>query len=331
MQIEKITQILSFPHSVFISVILGIMILSFPIGAYVVFNSDIGNEINFQYPLNGFNFFVAGIGYKIPASFEIGNCFILVWSIYLILFAIALIGPKSNVMKTLGHMLPEGWKNSRENYIIDVITWFTILILISLTIDLIQSGFGVKIESPTSQNNLINFFQLTLSPLTEEFGFRVILIGIPLFLLFAQNVTWRTFFKSLWRPSAYLQITNSKKVLALIIAVGIFFGVAHIISGNPWSTGKFTQAAIAGSIIGWVYVRYGLAPAILIHWATNFFITSYSYFMSNLSQIPISRDFSDPFSNMLEILLIVTGIISLTIKILNYIESRKKSTPVTQI
>jgi hypothetical protein len=306
------------------------MILSFPIGAYVVFNSNIGNEINFQYPLNGFHFFVAGISYKLPVSFEIGDCFILIWSIYLILFSLSLIGPKSNFMKTLGHVMPEGWKNLRENGLINVITWFTILILMSITIDLIQSGFGVKIEPPTSQNSLINFFQLTLSPLTEELGFRVILIGIPLFFLFSHNANWRAFFKSLWRPSTYLHITNNRKVLALIITIGLFFGAAHIISGNPWSTGKFTQAAIAGIIIGWVYVRHGLAPAILIHWATNFFIFSYSYFMSDLSQIPVSSDFSNPFSNMLEGLLIITGAISLTIKILNYIESRKKPTSVTQ-
>lgn len=307
------------------------MILAFPIGAYVVFNSNIGNEINFQYPLNGFNFFVAGISYKLPVSFEIGDCFILVWSIYLILFSISLIGPKSNFMKTLGHIMPEGWKNLKENGLINATTWFAILILSSIIIDFIQSGFGVKIESPTSQNNLINFFQITISPLTEELGFRVILIGIPLFLLFTHHATWKTFFKSLWRPSAYLQITNNRKVLALIITIGLFFGAAHIISGSPWSTGKFTQAAIAGIIIGWVYVRYGLAPAILIHWATNFFIFSYSYFMSDLNQIPVSGDFSDPFSNMLEVLLIITGIISLTIKILNHIESRKKSTSVTQV
>ena len=307
------------------------MILAFPIGAYVVFNSNIGNEINFQYPLNGFNFFVAGISYKLPVSFEIGDCFILVWSIYLILFSISLIGPKSNFMKALGQMMPEGLKNLKENGLINATTWFAILILASIIIDFIQSGFGVKIESPASQNNLINFFQVTTSPLTEELGFRAILIGIPLFLLFAHHATWKTFFKSLWRPSAYLQITNNRKVLALIITIGLFFGAAHIISGSPWSTGKFTQAAIAGIIIGWVYVRYGLAPAILIHWATNFFIFSYSYFMSDLNQIPVSSDFSNPFSNMLEVLLIITGIISLTIKILNHIESRKKSTSITQI
>lgn len=328
LHIEKITRILSIPHSAFISVIFGIMILAFPIGAYVVFNSNIGNDINFQYPLDGLNFFVGGIGYKLPVSFELGDCFIFIWSIYLILFSISILGPKSGFMKTLSNIMPEGWKDIRENDIINVITWFSILVLVSVSIDFIQGSFGVKIEPPPSQNSLISFFQLTLSPLTEELGFRVILVGIPLFLFFSYQTSWKKFFKALWRPSSYLQITDNRKVFALIVAVGLFFGAAHIISGSPWSAGKFTQAAMAGIIIGWVYVRYGLAPAILIHWATNFFIFSYSFFAADLSQMPISSDFSNPFSNMLEGLLLITGIISLAVKILNYMQSRKKLTQI---
>jgi hypothetical protein len=306
------------------------MILSFTIGAYVVFDSNIGHEINFQYPVNEFNFFLGSVGYKLPISFDIGDGFILAWSIYMVLFTISFLGPKDSLMKTLSHVMSEGWKNVKDNAMLNAITWFTILILVSIAIDFVQEVFGIKIESPTHQNDLIHFFQLTVSPLTEETGFRVILIGVPLFFLFSYNASWKIFFKSLWRPSRYLHITNYVKVLTLIITIGIFFGAAHIISGNPWSPGKFSQAAIAGIIIGWVYVRHGLAPAILIHWGTNFFILSYMFFTSDISQTPISSDISNPFSNILEELLVITGAISLIIKILNYMKSKKESTTITQ-
>ena len=47
----------------------------------------------------------------------------------------------------------------------------------------------------------------------------------------------------------------------------------HIVfSDDAWSTGKLAQAAASGIIIGWVYFRYGLVSAVLIHWATNYFI-----------------------------------------------------------
>jgi hypothetical protein len=111
--------------------------------------------------------------------------------------------------------------------------------------------------------------------------------------------------------------------MILIITIGLFFGVSHIISGTPWSPGKMSQATVAGIIIGWVYVRYGFAPAVLIHWATNYFLFSYLFFISNLSQSPIINESSNPFSNTLEVIIIITGVIAMTIKILSYIESRK--------
>jgi hypothetical protein len=113
--------------------------------------------------------------------------------------------------------------------------------------------------------------------------------------------------------------------MILIITIGLLFGVSHIISGTPWSAGKVTQATVAGIIIGWVYVRYGFAPAVLVHWATNYFVFSYLYFISSLSQSATVSDSSNPFSDTLEIILVGTGIIAIAIKILEYLESRKVS------
>jgi hypothetical protein len=306
------------------------MIISFPIGAYVVFNSNVGKEINFQYPLDGVDIFLGGIGFKLPVHFEIGDCFIVLWCLYLVLFAISLAGPQRNMMKALSLLMIEGWQNIKNNAFLSMITWFSILIVFSLIIDFIQHGFGINIEPPASQNRLIQFFQITTSPLSEEVGFRVLLIGLPLFAMFSHKATLKHFFKSLWHPSKNLEVTNYKKVIVLILTVAIFFGAAHIISGAPWSAGKFTQATIAGIIIGWVYFRYGFAPAVLIHWATNYFIFSYVYFISEITQSPITTEFSDPFSNTLEVLLLIAGGIAIVSITLNYIKSKKEST-ITQV
>ncbi len=321
--IDKALRVLSIPYSAFISVIFGIMILAFPIGAYLVFDSEIGNSINFQYPLDTYNFFIAGIGYKLPVSFQLGDAFIIAWSIYVILFSVSFVGPLGSLIGTLTSVISEGWHKLKENGLVNSITWFSILILVSIAIDSIQQSFGVKIEPPQFQNGLIQFFQLTSAPLTEEIGFRVFLIGIPLFLIFSHRASLKLFFKSLWRPAVYLHITDYKKTMAIIITVGIFFGAAHIISGTPWSPGKITQATIAGIIIGWVYVRYGLAPAVLIHWGTNYFIYSYLFFISALGQVPLT-EISNPFSDTLEQLLLVTGAIAISIKVLAYIKTRRE-------
>jgi hypothetical protein len=306
------------------------MIISFPIGAYVVFNSNLGKEINFQYPLDGADIFLGGIGFKIPVHFEIGDGFIVMWCVYLVLFAISLTGPQRSLVKALSLVMIEGWQNIKNNALLSMITWFSILIVFSLIIDFIQHNFGINIEPPASQNRLIQFFQVTTSPLSEEIGFRVLLIGLPLFAIFSHKASLKHFFKSLWHPSKNLEVTNYKKVIALIITVAIFFGAAHIISGAPWSTGKFAQATVAGIIIGWVYFRYGFAPAILIHWATNYFIFSYVYFISEMTQSPITGEFSDPFSNTLEVLLLIAGGIAIVGITLNYIKSKKEST-ITQV
>lgn len=322
-KIDKIIKILSIPYSGFLSVLFGIMLLSFPIGLYVMFNSDIGKDINYQYPINGIDLFLGGIGYKLPITFEMGDAFIITWAIFLILFSISYLGPNDSLLKTLSNLMSKGWRNLRENALMNTITWFSILILFSVIIETIQQSFGIKIESPYADNNLIRYFQLGISPLTEETGFRVLLIGIPLFLMYSHTSSLKLFFKSLWRPAKYLHIENYQKSIILIITIGLFFGVSHIISGTPWSPGKISQATVSGIIIGWVYVRYGFAPAVLIHWATNYFLFSYLYFISNINQISIINESTNPFSNTLEFIIIFTGVIATIIKILIYIESKR--------
>jgi hypothetical protein len=276
--------------------------------------------------MDGLGLFLGGIGYKVPITFEIGDAFMISWTIFLILFTISYFGPEDSLLKSLSNMMSKGLRNFRGNALVNMMAWFSILILFSVIIEAVQQSFGVKIESPASNNDLIRFFQLGTSPLTEETGFRVLLIGVPLFLMYSHTASWKTFFKSLWRPAKYLGISSYKKPMILIITIGLLFGVAHIISGTPWSPGKVTQATVAGIIIGWVYVRYGFAPAVLVHWATNYFLFSYLYFISSLSQSAAVNDSSNPFSNTLEIILVGTGILAITIKILEYIESRKVST-----
>ncbi|HET6458289.1 MAG TPA: CPBP family intramembrane glutamic endopeptidase [Nitrosopumilaceae archaeon] len=329
-KIDKLLRVIAIPYSALASVIFGMMIISFPIGAYVVFNSNLGKEINFQYPLDGVNIFLGGIGFKMPVHFELGDGFIVMWCVYLVLFTISLAGPQRGLMKALSLVMTEGWQNIKNNALLSMITWFSILIVFSLIIDFIQNSFGINIEPPASQNRLLQFFQVSTSPLSEEVGFRVLLIGIPLYAMFSYKASLKHFFKSLWNPSKNLQVTNYKKVIALIITVAIFFGVAHIISGTPWSAGKFAQATISGIIIGWVYFRYGFAPAVLIHWATNYFIFSYIYFISEMTQSSITEKFSDPFSNTLESLLLVAGGIAIVGITLNYLKTKKEST-ITQV
>jgi len=314
---QKITQALGIPYSALLSIVFGMMVLSFPIGAYVVFNTEVGYEITFEFPINGVDVFFGGIGFKIPIGLELGDIFIIFWCIYAILFSIAIIGPKKNFVKTLLPIMSKGKRSNDTNYLVNVIKWFSILVLISGALDLLQQALGITTKPPDVENDLIRFYGISVSPIFEEIGFRVLLIGIPLFAIYSHKSSFSHFFKSLWNPFQNLHIYDSKKPFLLIVGVALLFGLSHIISGEPWSGGKFTLATVSGIIIGWAYYRTGLIPAILIHWATNYFVFSYVYLVSQLTLISVKEAFSHSLITTFEIIFVILGIISATILVVN--------------
>ncbi|KAF6242534.1 CPBP family intramembrane metalloprotease domain-containing protein [Nitrosopumilus sp. b1] len=323
---NNILQGFGIPYSALISIIFGMMLLSFPIGAFVVFNTDIGNEINFEYPVSGLDFFLTEAQYQIPIQFELGDAFVIIWSIFAVLFAVSMVGPKKNFISTITPALLHGKEQSENNYLVAAIKWFTVLILISAGITIVQEQFGIFTTPPVPQNNLIQFFDVMKAPLIEEFGFRVLLIGVPLFAMYSHRTSVRHFFKSLWNPNSNLNLSEKKKAIALVVIVAVFFGIAHIISGESWSDGKFAQATASGIIIGWAYIRHGLVSAIIIHWATNYFVFSYVYLVADLNSVSISNAFSHSMINTIEIMFIIAGALSSAIMIIKYQQSKTKST-----
>ena len=322
--LANVLQTIGIPYSALISIIFGLMIVSFPIGAYGVFNSEIGDNIDFGFPLEKFDLFIAGINMEIPFEYQIGDAFVVVWCVFAVLFTIAIIGPKKSFLGSISGLLIREKNLTDANYLITIIKWFSVLVVISGVINFVQESFGIVTEPPESTNDLILFLAVTIAPIIEEIGFRVILIGIPLFLIYSFKTSIRSFFHVLWHPYENLHIVDNKKAILLIVLVGIFFGAAHIISGEPWSSGKFAQAAVSGIIIGWVYYRYGLIAAILIHWATNYFIFSYVFAISEINGISIESAITHTMVNTLEIILVVTGIVSISIIIMYYLNSKNQ-------
>ncbi|MGD2106162.1 MAG: CPBP family intramembrane metalloprotease [Nitrosopumilaceae archaeon] len=321
---NKLLQAIGIPHSALLSVIFGMMILSFPLGAFVVFHTEVGDDLNFEYPLNDFEIFVAGIGISIPVNVEVGDVFVILWIVYLVLFTIALLGPKDGFLKTMSSLLSSGKLKTKSNYLVAVTKWFSILILVSAIINFVQDLFGISTVPPTAENNLIQFFYVTLAPLTEEIGFRVLLIGLPLFAIYSHKSSIKHFFKSLWSPSDNLHVYDSRRAIILIVVVAAFFGLSHVISGDAWSNGKFAQATASGIILGWIYFRFGLISAILVHWATNYFVFSYVNFISQVSLISVEEAFSHSLVHTMEIIFVISGVLSACILILIYFDSKKK-------
>ena len=322
---NKIFQSIGIPFTALLSVVFGLLLVSFPIGIYVLFETDIGGDINFEYPLTHLDLFAGTTFYQSPLDVSIGDAFVVLWTFYLVIFVIAILGPRHDFLKTLSPIISLGKYDTRVNYMIGITKWFSILILISTLINFVQERIGLDIVPPLAENDLIQFFYVTLAPIVEEFGFRLLLVGIPLFVMYSARPSLKYFVRCLWSP-ANLDIYDAKKAFLLIIFVGVLFGFAHIAFGDSWSTGKFAQAAASGIILGWVYLRYGFVASLMIHWAANYFVFSYANFISQLNAISIEDAFSHSLMSTLEIILLTSGVFSIAILCVNKFYSKKEST-----
>ena len=313
---NKIIQLLGIPCTALLSIIFGLLLISFPVGIYIVFESDIGDDIHYDYPITHLDIFSQTDFYQSSIDITLGDAFAILWMFYLIIFVIALLGPKQHFLKSISSLISMGKYDAKLNYMFAMTKWLSILILISAIINFIQESFGIVTIPPLGGNSLIQFFYVSFAPLLEEFIFRIILIGIPLFVLYSGRASIRYFVKCLWSPSS-LNILNSKKAILLIIFVGILFGFAHIAFSDSWSDGKFAQATVGGIILGWVYLRYGIVVSLLIHWATNYFIFAYAHFISQINYVPLEIAFTNPLMSSLEWIFLFSGVLGVSILLLN--------------
>ena len=65
--------------------------------------------------------------------------------------------------------------------------------------------------------------------------------------------------------------------------------------------------------------------SLLIHWATNYFVFSYAYFISQINLISVENAFSHSLMSSLELLLLLSGISSVSILIARKFFSEQKS------
>lgn len=321
---NKILQSVGIPFTALLSVIFGLLLASFPIGIFVIFESDIGNDINYDFPVTHLGLFEGTSIYQTPTDVSIGDVFVVLWIFYVVLFVIALLGPRTGFLKSFTSIISLGKYDTTSNYMIGVTKWLSILVLVSASINFVQEQFGIVTVPPLDDNDLIQFFYVSLAPLIEEIGFRLILIGIPLFALYSRRTSVKYFFRCMWSPQN-LDIHDSKRAIFLIVFVGILFGFAHIAFVDSWSEGKFAQATAGGIILGWVYLRFGFVASLLIHWATNYFIFSYATFISQINSISIENAFSHSLMSTLEMLLLVSGAFSIGMLVLNRYYSKKES------
>lgn len=318
-------------YAAIIGILFALMVLAYPFGAYVVFNTELGSTLTYEFPLSSFYIFFAGLPIDLPINNQLGEMFIVLWCFYLLFFAVLMLGPRKNILQSLVRTVEGEEKASRDNALHMVIVWLAVLLVISKALELVQQSVGVSTGSVEFSNPLIQFFNITAAPIREELGFRVMLIGIPAYIMLAARHSIKDFFKTLWYPSKCIQFDQytRRNVYLLISVSAILFGLAHLFYGGGWSYGKITQAMIGGWIIGWLYYRYGLHTAILMHWSTNYFIFAYGYFGNTVWGFPADSTTDNPLLGGIDFLLTIAGIIAIGLflqkKIREYIAVKEQN------
>ncbi len=314
----SLNKVLRYIDNILIVIIILVTAFSFLIGIFLVFFTNIGEEVNWysDVPLD---FLIFGIFGLSSISFNLGISFMFFWTVYLACYLFCFLKPipiihLSSVKKPFQMFSLDGIKIQRDNYLTITISWFSGYFVLSILIDIIQQLFGVKLGNPLTANPLLSFFYLSAAPLNEEIFFRVLLLGIPLFLLFIPFGKG-LLLSTLYHPYKNISFKRGKYTtiaIAVIIALNsLAFGLSHVLFGGGYEIGKITQAGLGGVIIAWLYYRYSLSSAITFHWISNFVFFAYSIFGYFLFQTPWNIESDNIFLAIVSVVFIAMGVIFL--------------------
>ncbi len=304
-RVSVASRILLLIHAALTALITALMFISYPLGAYLVFHTSMGS--GYREPVDEF-YMLMPLPVQVQVNISVGDLFILLWCTYLLLFTILLLSPR-NILSSIVRLASNSTA-ARGNGLIITIAWFSIFVASSTAIDIVQSMFGIEMGSLEYDDRLRHFVDATITPLREELGFRLVLIGVPAYLFLARQGS--TLLSVLWRPYEYVR--SDKSIYMLIFGSAVLFGLAHIIFSTGWSYGKVTQATLGGFILGWLYYRYGLHAAITAHWAANYLPLTYLFASDILG--------SDTILNILELLLVSNGIVAIALMLKRYLKGK---------
>ncbi len=299
-----------------------LMFASFALGGYAVYASNLG-AASFDKRGLSIPVFVVGLGQSFSLEAALGDVFAVLWAVYLVLIVKASFGPRISFYRASKSTVGDEVKVFLRNTLLVLASTFSSLVVVIYLVELLQSSVGIPTGGLVERDPIETFTYISIAPLTEEMGFRVSVIGLVAALILAEKRGVRGFLRVLWHPSAGMNLSGSSRIARwrrssltlLILASSLSFGLAHITFGansNPvgWQVGKVTSATISGVALGYMYVFHGAPGAILLHWAFNYFASSYHYFdCSMTSGMVVSCDniAQTPASSVLEASIFVAG------------------------
>jgi len=260
---------------------------SFPVGFYAVFSGKLSQNVTSTTAVQPY-FWIGPALAVAPFAIGAGAMFAILSVVYILFFLYSL-WQKDHLLSAIKGAFGAGIDALGSSPFIVVLVSIGFLNFTSSEIDWIVSWAGVPIGGPTGDPFAL-LLGFTLSPLVEEIGFRVFLIG-TVALILSVGRPWRTALSALWRPSTAMEgIALGSGASVIIWAATSFsaitFGACHVICGNTWDIGKLPEAVYGGFVLGYLYVRYGFHVAVLAHWGIDFFGGVYAFFGQAAYGIP---------------------------------------------
>ena len=272
-------------------------ILSMILGISVFFFTPEGSETASQ-PIQGLQLLlIFTFSTFIPTPLNIGTIFLALWTVFCIAILVAWSGPAQTFHKTVKESLSSPLRNLSKNYLITFPIITTMLLVAEILLQSFQESVGIPTGSMDAPNPYMLLFNASYAAIFEEIGFRLIPIGavvVP-YIIWSGWKTLRTHpTPNQYRLTAlaFLYPEGAKKRLKLrtvenagwlrgisqaewgiVLISATVFALAHILTGEGWGLGKLTITFMLGLVFGLVYLVYGIAAPILMHWFHNYYLT----------------------------------------------------------
>jgi len=267
---------------------IALIAVSFPVGLYTVFFTNLSRSNTASTVVPGLYIFIGPFVALLPLAGSLGGFFAGLCAVYASMIALAAKQGR-RPLSALRGAFAEGLRSLfSNNLFVNVIAIGFLAFSISV-IEYIESVGRIPIGGLTG-DPLTLFTGLTVAPLREELGFRMLIIGvIAVFACIGKPKM--TALKALWRPSAAYKEDVSSTLVQVALAVGvaisaIAFGISHVQSNSGWQIGKLPEATYAGVVLGYLYVRYGFHVAVLTHWGIDYLGSVFAFFGQGAYGIP---------------------------------------------
>ncbi len=313
----------------FIAIIIvtfAMILVSFPAGLYTVFATSLSNSTSASTRVTRINLDLVFTTTALPVAGNLGDVFLVISAIYLGLLLLA-AKQGNGLFNALRASVPDGYDALFTNPLAATIVLLGAVSFVTQLLDTVQTSAGIGTGSVTGDPFSL-FIDFTLAPLLEETTFRAIMIGLPVLVLaivIFRDLSPVGMARTLWRPSSLWDVhedeagervhsfkdsgfsifprsqSDSLKVRAIrpvvlvfLVLSSVIFGYAHYASGSGWGVGKVSEAALAGLALGYLYVKYGFAANVLLHWSIDYVGSVFSFLAQGLWGVPWDSSTGSP-------------------------------------